>query len=204
MGYLAGNLYMPILERIFNFVKTLDRITFDELKSWAEKEGIGVLTLSIALNDLIEAGRLSAPEGFFELSDVVGNFSVPRSVSIVSDSSSVEAEDNASSMLHGASSNSATTINPSPSVTDDALEDRSDSWKNDADLVKAVDYLNKYHSVGVIRYLEDLRSLKISQPERILKQLVDFGFVEYSASGVVNVTDKLPKVKVKRLLSDML
>ena len=74
----------------------------------------------------------------------------------------------------------------------------------DEDLEKAIEYLNDYWSVGIIRFLEDLKMLGISKPDLVLRKLVDLGYVTYSPIGVVNATGKLPKVKRSRRLSEFI
>jgi len=71
-------------------------------------------------------------------------------------------------------------------------------------LLKAVEYLNNYWSVGIIRFINDLKLIGVSEPERILRRLLELGFVEYSPVGVLNATDRLPKVKRRRKLSDFI
>jgi len=74
----------------------------------------------------------------------------------------------------------------------------------DEDLRKAVEYLNDYWSVGVLRFFSDLKMMGVSDPKAVLRMLIEKGYAELTASGVVNATDKLPKVKKSKTLADLL
>lgn len=74
----------------------------------------------------------------------------------------------------------------------------------DEDILKAVEYLSMYWSVGEIRFLEDLKQQGVKNPGDVLKRLIELGYVERSRLGVINATSKLPRVKPKSYLSDLL
>lgn len=74
----------------------------------------------------------------------------------------------------------------------------------DEEIEKAIEYLNDYWSVGVLRFISDLKSMGVSDPKAVLKYLVERGYAELTASGVVNATGKLPKVKKARTIVDVL
>ncbi|RLE50414.1 MAG: hypothetical protein DRJ31_01375 [Candidatus Methanomethylicota archaeon] len=72
------------------------------------------------------------------------------------------------------------------------------------DVKKAIEYLNEYWSVGILRFFSDLKMMGVSDPKAVLRALVEKGYVELTSSGVVNATDKLPKVKKAKTLADLL
>jgi len=76
--------------------------------------------------------------------------------------------------------------------------------EGDEDLLKAIEYLSMYWSVGEIRFLEDLKQQGVKNPGDVLKRLIELGYVERSRLGVINATSKLPRVKPKSYLSDLL
>ena len=73
----------------------------------------------------------------------------------------------------------------------------------DEDMLKAIEYLSMYWSVGEIRFLEDLKQQGVKNPGDVLKRLIELGYVERSRIGVINATSKLPRVKPKSYLSDL-
>ncbi|MEM0232076.1 MAG: hypothetical protein QXG78_03085 [Candidatus Methanomethyliaceae archaeon] len=47
-------------------LKEKGKLSFSELEEWAKENKIGIITLKIILNELIEIGDIIAPEGFYE------------------------------------------------------------------------------------------------------------------------------------------
>lgn len=58
--------FKKISDDIISMLKDKGRLSFSELEEWAKKNDIGIVTLKIVLNELIEIGDLVAPEGFYE------------------------------------------------------------------------------------------------------------------------------------------
>jgi len=77
------------------------------------------------------------------------------------------------------------------------LEEETKKPSLDHDLEKVIVYLNRYRSVGEIRFLLDLKAMGIKDPSKVLERLLELGYVSHSPLGVINATDKLPKVKEK-------
>lgn len=66
----------------------------------------------------------------------------------------------------------------------------------DDDLVRAIRYLERYWSVGKLRFLEDLENLGVKDPRRVLEDLLRRGLVEvvepgFDGAGVVNAKEEL-------------
>lgn len=184
--------YSKILSLIYSFIYSKGTVSFNDLLEWAEKHGIGSLTLSIVLNDLIEAGKLSVEEGFHQPQNIMVAFPVPKRIS------AVKIKRNYSVERKETYKNKDRTHQVEHEKSDSKVEGLND------DLLKAVEYLNNYWSVGIIRFINDLKLIGVSEPERILRRLLELGFVEYSPVGVLNATDRLPKVKRRRKLSDFI
>ena len=214
----AKDHYARIIDALYKFIEEAGgSVTFDKLVEWAEENDVGIITLSIALNDLIEEGKISAPEGFFEPEDYVIALPVPRVVTLsksevveekieapeeselqVSSTESVAAEAHIESFEGSSEAGEVEAVK-----IKQAVEEFEESVSDD-DLEKAIEYLNDYWSVGVIRFFEDLKMLGVSKPDRILRKLLELGFVTYSTMGVVNATEKLPKLKRSRRLSEFI
>ncbi|MCS7368919.1 MAG: hypothetical protein NDF57_04355 [archaeon GBS-70-058] len=188
-----GGYYKMLLDRVRSYIRSVGEISFDDLRVWAKGENIGLATLTAILNDLLKIGEISAPEGFMEVEDVLCSFQVPK---IISSKPSVTV---IPSKVDVSRESIAMEVSVEKSTTRIDLD-----WMKDVDLRRAVEYLNKYHSVGVIRFLRDLSDMGVSNPEAVLKRLISLGYVDYSPLGVVNASSKLPKISDKRLLSEFI
>ena len=73
-----------------------------------------------------------------------------------------------------------------------------------SDLERVIAYLNNYRSVGEIRFLLDLKAMGIKDPSEVLENLLELGYVTRSPLGVINATDKLPKVTKDKKISEIL
>jgi len=83
-----------------------------------------------------------------------------------------------------------------------SVEEKKGSLEED--LLKAIKYLNNYWSVGEIRFALDLRALGVRDPTLVLQELLKRKYVERNELGVINATDKLPKIEDKKSLADIL
>ena len=182
-----------LLDRVRSYIRSVGEISFDDLRVWAKGENIGLATLTAILNDLLKSGEISAPEGFMEVEDVLCSFQVPK---IISSKPGVTV---IPSKVDVSRESVAMEVSVEKSTTRIDLD-----WMKDVDLRGAVEYLNKYHSVGVIRFLRDLSDMGVSNPEAVLKKLISLGYIDYSPLGVVNASSKLPKISDKRLLSEFI
>jgi len=83
-------------------------------------------------------------------------------------------------------------------------EQKTEELSADQSLKKVITYLNNYRSVGEIRFLLDLKAMGIKNPNEVLESLLKLGYVTRSPLGVINVTEKLPKVAKDRKISEIL
>ncbi|MEM2137252.1 MAG: hypothetical protein QXI93_04785 [Candidatus Methanomethylicia archaeon] len=187
-----GGYYRSILEKVYNYLSKHGELSFEDLRKWAKSEGIGLASLTAILNDLLNENRIFAPQGFMEVEDIICSFTVPK---IISTNKSV-----------GEVSATKVEIESKPSAPQSVIKtsvEKTDlDWMKDPDLKRAIEYLNKYHSVGVIRFILDLSDMGVSNPDNLLKKLISIGYVDYSHSGVINASRNLPKISDKRLLSE--
>jgi len=72
-------------------------------------------------------------------------------------------------------------------------EERAPSF-DDPDLVKALDYLSKYWSVGEIRFIQDLKRLGVRNPREVIEKLLSHKLISRSKLGVINAEKKLLEV----------
>ncbi|RLE50877.1 MAG: hypothetical protein DRJ21_01250 [Candidatus Methanomethylicota archaeon] len=234
-----SNYYQKILEELVKFIKNKGgQASFEELLKWAEENDIGTITLSIALNDLIEEGIISAPEGFLEPEGILTAYPIPKTVEIAREietikeevkgeveaeelkeveeikrEEAVKVEEEAEIIPIEEAEGKFEAIEVAEETSPETAEaELKPEVKHEAekpidleeDLNKAIEYLNEYWSVGVIRFLEDLKLLGVSKPDAILKKLIDLGYVTYSPIGVVNATNKLPKIYRPKKLTEFI
>ncbi|HDI47141.1 MAG TPA: hypothetical protein ENF82_04980, partial [Candidatus Methanomethylia archaeon] len=57
-----GEAYRRLLDKVAAKVGEVGRISYEELLKWAGEEGIGEYTLRVILQDLLDEGRVRAPE----------------------------------------------------------------------------------------------------------------------------------------------
>lgn len=74
----------------------------------------------------------------------------------------------------------------------------------DEDYKKALTYLAKYRSVGEVRLSLDLMKEGVRDVERVLRRLLEEGYATRSPLGVINATEKLPRINTKISLADLL
>lgn len=201
--------YKRIVNELYNFIlRSGGEVSFEELAEWAERNSVGSITLSIALNDLIDSGKITAPKGFFEPEDYIVAFPVPRIIRIVDDKALEEGE-------HEEARSEGKKIEAGvkreyvkegeSSSTGEVVQARTEVGVFDAnDFNRAIEYLNDYWSVGVIRFIHDLKSMGISNPDLILKKLIELEYVNYLPIGVINATSKLPRIKRSKKLSEFI
>ena len=72
------------------------------------------------------------------------------------------------------------------------------------DLAKAIEYLNYFWSVGEIRFILDLKREGVKDPEKVLRRLLELGYVTRSPLGVINATERLPKLENRKSIADIL
>jgi len=88
-------------------------------------------------------------------------------------------------------------------ITEKNTEEIDFDSLEDENLRKALKYLLSYWSVGKLRFLEDLKGMKVNNPEEVLSKLIDMGYAERTRLGVINLKKEFRK-KPKIYLSDFL
>lgn len=85
-------------------------------------------------------------------------------------------------------------------------EDYSDFFSKfeEADYRKALIYLSRFRSVGEIRFALDLKKEGVSDTLKIIRKMIEDGYATRSPLGVINATEKLPKIKAMFSLADLL
>jgi len=159
---------------------------FEELDAWSRERALPRLTLRIAINDLIDSGAVAGSPVLFEGDDYAPWVKIPSELSINREAKPVS--------IQMAEPNSS----PTRSATMVAYDE------TEPNLRRAIEYLNDYPSVGIMRFNLDLQSLQVVETDRILKKLSDEGFVEVSPLGVVNATPQLPKMTRNVTLGDLI
>jgi len=201
--------YQEILNKLYEFIRVKGRASFEELLRWAGKHEVGTMTLSIALNDLMESGKIRAIGELFEPEDLLVAYPVPRMVESVSEEAEeieerVEAaREKVEKRIEEAPTEFgelSSSVEVKAKVVEEEPGAKDRMRITEDDLNKAIEYLNDYWSVGVIRFMQDLKLLGVSKPDAVLRKLIELGYVNYSPMGVVNATDKLPKIRRPRKL----
>ncbi len=159
---------------------------FTELDAWSRERALPRLTLRIAINDLIDSGEIIGSPSFLEGDDFAPWVKIPSELSSKREAKPVV----------------TAKVEAKPAATTEAELVRYD--ETEPNLRRAIEYLNDYPSVGIMRFNLDLQSLQVEETDRILKKLSDEGFVEVSPLGVVNATSRLPKMTRNLTLGDLI
>ncbi len=159
---------------------------FAELDAWSHEHALPRLTLRIAINDLIDSGEIIGSPSFVEGDDFAPWVKIPSELSIKRE----------------ATPGSIRKVEAKPAATPEAEMLEYD--QTEPNLRRAIEYLNDYPSVGIMRFNLDLQTLRIEETDRILKKLSDEGFIEISPLGVVNATPRLPKMTRNFTLGDLI
>ncbi|MCX8204938.1 MAG: hypothetical protein N3H31_04740 [Candidatus Nezhaarchaeota archaeon] len=162
-----------ILQRYLEAVKSMGgRASFNAIVEWASREELGSsIVAAVVLNELVARGLLRAPEGLMEV-EGLQDLKAPVVVELPAAQPASLAKDAA--------------VAAKPPPVEEVVEE---------DLKAAASYLSEYWSVGEIRFLDDLRLMGVKDPQRVLRRLLELGYVERTSSGVINATSKLPRVK---------
>ncbi len=183
---VAEKEYEELKKSILNFIATRkSHCRFEELETWSREHTLPRLTLRIAINDLIESGDIIGSPNLVGGDDFAPWVKIPAELSLKKQSipPPVKIEAKTSKIIEASI------------VKFDQTE---------PNLRRAIEYLNDYPSVGIMRFNLDLQSLQVVETDRILKKLSDEGFVEVSPLGVVNATPRLPKMTRNVTLGDLI
>ncbi len=187
MSKVAEREYEELKKSILNFLATRkSHCRFEELEAWSREHTLPRLTLRIAINDLIESGDIIGSPNLVGGDDFAPWVKIPAELSLKKQSIpppavKIEAK--------------------TPKIIEASIVEYDQTEPN---LRRAIEYLNDYPSVGIMRFNLDLQSLQVVETDRILKKLSDEGFVEVSPLGVVNATPRLPKMTRNVTLGDLI
>jgi hypothetical protein len=159
---------------------------FEELEAWSREHALPQLTLRIAINDLIDSGAVAGSPTPLEADDYAPWVNIPSELSIKREAKPAAVPK---------------TESKAPSTNETTMVAYDETEPN---LRRAIEYLNDYPSVGIMRFNLDLQSMQVVDTDRVLKKLSDEGFVEVSPLGVVNATSQLPKMTRNVTLGDLI
>ncbi len=189
MSETAEKEYEELKKAVFDFLaEKKGHCKFEELDTWSRERGLPRLTLRIAINELIDAGELTGSAMFAEIDDLAPWVKIPSEISL-------------RDSQHPAIPHKAK-VTQEISKPETATLVKYD--ETEPTLRRAIEYLNDYPSVGIMRFNLDLQNLQISDTDRVLKRLSEEGFVEVSPLGVVNATAQLPKITRSLTLGDLI
>lgn len=184
---IAEKEYEELKKSILNFIATRNnRCAFEELEAWSREHTLPRLTLRIAINDLMESGDIVGSPELFVGDDFAPWVKIPAELSLKKQSTPAPV--------------AKTEPKPLKKIESSIVE----YDQTEPNLRRAIEYLNDYPSVGIMRFNIDLQSLQVAETDRILKKLSDEGFVEVSPLGVVNATPRLPKMTRNVTLGDLI
>lgn len=159
---------------------------FDELDAWSRERALPRLTLRIAINELIDSGAVAGSATRVAGDDYAPWVKIPSELSITT----------------AAKPPTILKIESKLPITKKTTMVAYD--ETEPNLRRAIEYLNDYPSVGIMRFNLDLQSLQVVETDQILKKLAEEGFVEVSPLGVVNATPQLPKMTRNVTLGDLI
>ncbi len=150
------------------------RVTIEHLLNWIKNKGGNVLVLYTLLSEAERMGEI-VQIGIWPESDPL--FQLPREVALKQQVQKYVQK-----------------IEPEQRV-DSVLEQQLDI---------AINYFQKYFSVGEIRFRLDMGN-KIRDIELVLRELESRGLIEYNRDlGVINATEKLLSMKSKKGLHEVM
>jgi len=227
------NQYQSLLKSFLNFMKNKGRVSFEEMISWCRNEGIEPIILVAIIDDLKRENLIAISSEEREIAEG-SMITIPVEVSVkekpilverrrrdakriksrrrVKGYQSIlkflkkeEIEEKVEEKIkeEGKEENKESLGNTSP-ISEPSSREIEQLISKDSDLYKAIQYLNRYWSVGDIRFIEDLKRNNVKDPEKVLKELLERGYVERHPLGVLNATDKLPQLSTKKSFAEML
>ncbi len=216
--------YKNLLRKLIALIKDKKEITSEELLEWAEEQDIGVITLQVLIDDLRSKDFIEMSSEEKVVKSLLGNVSIPSTIKVKMTKRLIKREEVRSRSLprkrrKGISILDFVEVEESPKVEEKEPKPVEREEKKTTNLKLALDretiskftqkkpvksesneislaisYLNRYPSVGSIRFAIDLKGMGISDPEALMRKLLDLGYIVIDELGVVNATDKLPKI----------
>ncbi|RLE63209.1 MAG: hypothetical protein DRN53_02585 [Thermoprotei archaeon] len=218
----SGGEYKSLLKSLVDFVRKKKEISSEELLKWANEHDVGVITLQVLIEDLKSKGSIEVSSEEREISCLLGRITIPSSIKIKRvyeevkrsrPKPKVRKKERGMSILDFIESEEPSVEEEKVSPIKEREEERTPELKlalgretiskfteerkairehDEIDL--AINYLNRYPSVGSIRFAIDLKGMGVADPEALMRKLIDLGYIVIDDLGVVNITDKLPKV----------
>ncbi|MCC6065077.1 MAG: hypothetical protein LM576_03765 [Thermofilum sp.] len=221
--------YEDLVKALESEVRSRQSMSWEELLKWGEERNVGPVTLSLLLEELKRRGVVEAsPElelvdEHLEIA-IPRRISLkrprtppprpkparekrPRAARGRQGSllTFLEGEEVSTGAIEGAKevreaeeAETETAVGPPPVAAAEVEPPRAQE-PVDRDLAVALQYLNRYWSVGRLRLLADLRSLGVKDPEGLLRRLIEEGMVTVVEPGVVNAKRDIVEKKVKEL-----
>lgn len=216
--------YKNLLRKLIALIKDKKEITSEELLEWAEEQDIGVITLQVLIDDLRSKDFIEMSSEEKVVKSLLGNVSIPSTIRVKMTKRLIKREEVRSRSIprkrrKGISILDFVEVEESPKVEEKEPKTIEREEKKTTNLKLALDretiskftqkkpvksesneislaisYLNRYPSVGSIRFAIDLKGMGISDPEALMRKLLDLGYIVIDELGVVNATDKLPKI----------
>jgi hypothetical protein len=223
--------YEKLLKELEEEVKIRLSMSWEELLSWGEKHDVGLVTLSLLLEELKRKGMVEvSPE--LELVDEHLEISIPRRITVkrpkapaaskpktVREKRPKGAREQQGALLkylireeaeedkegkraeeRSVGGPPAETVQRESEIAVAEVETpQTQAPAAVKDLAIALQYLRRYWSVGELRFVADLKSLGVSDPEGLLRRLVSEGLVTLAEPGVVNAKKEEVEKRVKNL-----
>jgi len=226
------NQYQSLLKSFLKFMKTKGRVSFEEMISWCRDEGIEPIILVAIIDDLkredlivisneereiAEGSMITIPVEVSvrektilverrrkDVKRIKSRRGVKGYQSILNFLKKEEIEEKEEEKIKEERKENEQNLGNALPISESSSKEIEQSILKDSDLYKAIQYLNRYWSVGDIRFIEDLKKNNVKDPEKVLKELLEKGYVERHPLGVLNATNKLPQVSTKKSFAEML
>jgi hypothetical protein len=222
--------YEKLLKELEEEVKAKQSMSWEDLLSWGEEHDVGLVTLSLLLEELKRKGIVEAsPE--LELVDEHLEISIPRRITVkrpkalaapkpktVREKRQKGAREQQGALLkyllgeegeevkeekreeeRSVGRPPVETEHPESLTAVAEVETTPSRAPADRDLAIALQYLRRYWSVGELRFIADLKSLGVNDPEGLLRRLISEGLVTLAEPGVVNAKKEEVEKRVKEL-----
>jgi hypothetical protein len=222
--------YEKLLKELEEEVKAKQSMSWEDLLSWGEEHDVGLVTLSLLLEELKRKGIVEAsPE--LELVDEHLEISIPRRITVkrpkapaapkpktVREKRQKGTREQQGALLkyllgeegeevkeekreeeRSVGRPPVETEHPESLTAVAEVETTQSRAPMDRDLAIALQYLRRYWSVGELRFVADLKSLGVNDPEGLLRRLISEGLVTLAEPGVVNAKKEEVEKRVKEL-----
>jgi len=207
--------YEELLRELRSEIRARGELSSKELMEWGESRGIGVVTLSLLVDDLKRSGLIDASSDSVVVDEHLG-IAIPKKVRIRARAAKPKpklhrqrrrpvrergtllkyifegsefkkaAEVKAKEKKEGGEERRLQPTPPKAPSEEPKPRSPAQAGGVDRDLLAALYYLSRYWSVGELRFLIDLKNMGVKDPEALLRRLVEEGVVTRSELGVIN------------------